>query len=239
MTNALSIALSAQTALRRQMEVVANNVANSSTPAFKGERMVFQQWLLKEPGQAPVSFVQDWGTARDVRRGPLTHTGNTLDVALDGEGYFGIQTQEGVRYTRNGRLTLDDTRQLVTADGNPVLAEGDAPIAIPAGASEIVISHDGTISTEAGPVGRIGIVQFEKESALLPAAGGTYVTDAPPQEAQNVKVLQGMVEESNVQPIVEITRMMEVSHRYNAAKEMADGEHERIKTAIDRLGRVV
>jgi flagellar basal-body rod protein FlgF len=237
MTNALSIALSAQTALRRQMEVVANNVANSSTPAFKGEHMVFQQWLLKEPGQAPVAFVQDWGTARDVRRGPLTRTGNTLDVALDGEGYFAVQTPEGVRYTRNGRFQLADG-QLVDAAGQPVLAPGEAPIAIPPEAKDIVVSHDGTISTEAGPVGRIGVLRFDKESDLLPAANGTYVTDAAAQEAENVKVMQGMVEDSNVQPIVEITRMMEVSHRYNAAKEMADGEHERIRTAIDRLGRV-
>jgi flagellar basal-body rod protein FlgF len=237
MTNALSIALSAQTALRRQMDVVANNVANSSTPAFKGERMVFQQWLLKEPGQKPVSFVHDWGTARDVRQGPLTRTGNTLDIAVEGEGYFAIQTPEGVRYTRNGRFQLADG-QLVTAAGHPVLDPGNAPIAIPPNANDIVVSQDGTISTEAGAIGRVGVVRFEKESALLPAADGTYVTDAPAREAENVKVLQGMVEESNVQPIVEITRMMEVSHRYNAAKEMADGEHERIKTAIDRLARV-
>jgi flagellar basal-body rod protein FlgF len=238
MSNALSIALSAQTALRRQMEVVANNVANSSTPAFKGERMVFRQWLLKDPGSAPLSFVHDWGTARDVRQGTLSRTGNRLDLALEGEGYFAIQTQEGVRYTRNGRLQLDANRQIVTASGHPILDDAGTPIAIPAGAVDISIAHDGTISTEAGVAGRVGVLRFEKESALLPASEGTYVTEAPALPAEATKVLQGMVEESNVQPIVEITRMMEVSNRYNSAKEMLDGEHERIKTAVDHLARV-
>lgn len=238
MSNALSIALSAQSALRRQMEVIANNVANSSTPAFKGERMVFRQWLLQEPGGAPLSFVHDWGTARDVRQGTLSRTGNTLDLALQGEGYFAIQTPEGVRYTRNGRFQLDPDRQLVTAAGHPVLDEAGAPIVIPPEAADISIAHDGTVDTEAGAVGRVGVLRFENENALLPAAGGTYVTAAPALPAEGTKVLQGMVEESNVQPIVEITRMMEVSNRYNFAKEMLDGENDRIKTAVDHLARV-
>src|SRR5690242_12630111 len=113
MSNALSIALSSQSALRRQMEVIANNIANSSTPAFKGEQMVFRQWLLKEPGSAPLSFVHDWGTARDMRQGTLSRTGNKLDLALQGDGYLAIQTPEGVRYTRNGRLQLDADHRLV------------------------------------------------------------------------------------------------------------------------------
>lgn len=238
MSNALSIALSAQTALRRQMEVIANNVANSSTPAFKGERMVFREWLLREGGAAPLAFVQDWGTARDLRQGPLSHTGNKLDLALQGEGYFAIETPEGVRYTRNGRLQLDPARQIVTSAGHPVLDEGGAPIVIPAEARDISVSRDGTVATEAGPVARIGVLRFENESALLPASDGTYVTDAPALPAEGTKVFQGMVEDSNVQPIVEITRMMQVAQRYNSAKEMVDGEDERIKTAIDRLARV-
>jgi flagellar basal-body rod protein FlgF len=238
MSNALSIALSAQTALRRQMEVVANNVANSSTPAFKGERMVFRQWLLQEPGSTPLSFVHDWGTARDVRQGTLSRTGNTLDLGLQGEGYFAIQTPEGTRYTRNGRLQLDASRQLVNASGSPVLDDGGTPITIPPEAVDISIAHDGTITTEAGVAGRVGVLRFEKESDLLPASDGTYVTEAPALPAENTKVLQGMVEESNVQPVVEITRMMEVSNRYNFAKEMLDGENDRIKTAVDHLARV-
>jgi flagellar basal-body rod protein FlgF len=237
MSNAISIALSAQAALRRQLDVVANNVANSSTPAFKGQRMVFSQWLLDDPKTAPISFVQDWGTARDTRQGGMTQTGNSLDLALEGEGYFAIQTPEGVRYTRNGRFQLDAGGQLVTASGYAVLGEGDAPIVLPANAGEIGVAHDGTVTTEEGAAGQIQVVAFERESALRAAADGTYVTDAPPLAAVATKVRQGMVEESNVQPILEMSRMMEVSHRYNAAKEMAETEHERIKTAIDKLAR--
>jgi flagellar basal-body rod protein FlgF len=238
MSNSISVALSSQQALRRQMDVVANNVANASTPAFKGQRMMFAEWLSRTGGTDKVSFVQDYGTRQDLRQGTLTQTGNTLDLALKGDGFLAVQTAEGVRYTRNGRLQLDEQRQLVTGAGEPVLAEGDQPLNIPPEAIDISIARDGTVSTEQGIAGRINVVRFAQDARLLPAAGGLYITDANPQPADGTLVVQGMVEESNVQSIIEITRMMELSNRYNAAKDMLDGEDDRLKNAIDKLSRV-
>ena len=237
MSNSISIALSAQAALRRQMEITANNVANSSTPAYKAQRMMFSEWVSKAPGVEPLSFVQDFGTARDTRQGPLTRTGNTFDLGIQGEGYFAVQTEGGVRYTRNGRLQLNAERQVVTGAGEPVLGEGQ-PLTIPAEAVNISIARDGTVTTEQGVAGRLAPVRFAAGAQLLPAANGLLVTDAPEEPAEGATVVQGVVEESNVQTVLEITRMMEVSNRYTAAQQMLDAEHERMKTAIEQLARV-
>src|SRR5215469_2049692 len=114
MQNATYIALSSQTALQRQMDVVANNLANLSTPAFKGEEMLFSQYLTRARGTGAMAFVEDAGTARDLRQGPITKTGNPLDLALQGPGYFSVDTPLGTRYTRAGHFQIDAQNQLVT-----------------------------------------------------------------------------------------------------------------------------
>jgi flagellar basal-body rod protein FlgF len=237
MSNTVSVALSSQMALRRQMDVIANNIANVSTPAFKGEKMLFSEFVERLGGEAPLSLVQDFGTARDTRQGSLTRTGNPFDVALEGDGYLAVQTESGVRYTRNGRLRLDANGQVVDALGDAVLGDGNAPILIPPDAQDVSIGRDGTISTAQGVAGKLGIQVFDKETDLVPAANGLYVTEAQPQPATNTLLLQGMIEESNVQPILEITHMMAVSRSYSFAKDMLDGEDSRIKNAIDHLGK--
>ena len=233
------IALSSQMALQRQMDVVANNVANASTPAYKGERVLFTEYLTRADATTRYSFVEDRGTARDTKQGPIARTGNPLDVALQGDGYLAVQTPLGTRYTRAGRFQLDPTGQIVTADGYPVLGDGNQPLAIPTDAGDVTIDADGTVRTQQqGAAGKFQVVRFDNDQDLKPAANGLYVTTAIGQPAPDTKVLQGMVEDSNVQPIVEITRMMAVSRTFAAAKEMADGEDDRLKNAIDRLGRV-
>jgi flagellar basal-body rod protein FlgF len=239
MSSATYVALSSQMALRRQLDVVANNVANASTPAFKGERLIFAEYLQPQPDRSSTSFVHDIGTERDARQGSLTQTGNSLDLGLQGNGYFNVQTPLGPRYTRNGRWQLDPQGQIVTAQGYPVVDNGGRPIQVPAQASEITITRDGTISTPQGAVGKLDVVQFAREDQLRPAANGLYVTDAPPTPAAaTTAVMQGMVEESNVQPIVEITRMMTLSRAFEFSKGMLDGESDRVRNAIDKLGKV-
>lgn len=230
------VALSSQMALQRQMDVLSNNVANASTPAFRGERLVFAEYLARASGNA--SMVQDFGVARDTRQGPLSRTGNSLDLALKGDGYFVVDTPTGPRETRNGRFQLDPQGQLVNAQGYTVLGEGGQPITVPTDATDVTISSSGTITTSAGEAGKIQVVRFERESDLVPAGDGLYVTEAQPQPDADTTVLQGMVEESNVQPIVEMTRLMQVARNFALSKEMADGEHDRLKNAIDKLSRV-
>jgi flagellar basal-body rod protein FlgF len=234
------VALSSQMALTRQLDVVANNLANASTPAFKGERMIFAEFVSqKATASSNVSFVQDLGTARDASQGPLAQTGNPLDLALQGDGYFKVQTPLGLRYTRNGRFQLDGTGQLVNAQGYALLGDGDSPITLPTGVHDITVTRDGTVSTLQGDTGHIQVVKFADERALSPASGGVYVTDAQPIPVTDTVVRQGMIEESNVQPILEMTRMMKISQNFSFAKDFGDGESTRATNAIDKLGKVV
>jgi flagellar basal-body rod protein FlgF len=233
------VALSSQMALTRQLDVVANNLANASTPAYKAERVLFAEFLNRQGGNGQkVSFVQDFGASRDAKQGALTNTGNKLDLALQGDGYLQVQTPLGVRYTRNGRFQLDSTGQIVNAQGYAVLGDGNAPVIVPTDAKDITVTRDGTVTTNLGEAGRIAVAAFADERALSPVSGGLYVTDAKPTKAEKTEVLQGMVEESNVQPIIEMTRMMQISRNFGFAKDLGDGESDRARNAIDKLGKV-
>ena len=243
MQNATYVALSSQVALQRQMDVVANNLANLSTPAFKGEEMLFSQYLVRPRGTPPLAFVQDVGTARDLRPGPLSKTGNPLDLALNGAGYFGVQTPLGTRYTRNGHFQLDAQGQIVTSQGYPVLSDGGQPIAVPPNAKDIAIGADGTISvsqdgtTSSSPVGKLQIVNFAQPQAVTPAANGLYLTDQAPDPAPRTTVQQGMIEEANVQPVVELTRMMAIARVSGSVKDFLDEESTRQRNTIDKLAK--
>ena len=234
METASYVALSSQMALTRQLDIVANNLANASTPAFKTERVLFAEFMAQSGGP---SYVQDFGTTRDVKQGALSRTGNPLDVALQGGGYFALQTPLGVRYTRNGRFQLDPNGQVVNAQGYALL-DGTSPLNLPTDAKDITITRDGAVFTEQGQAGQIQPVQFADERALTPVAGGLYVTDATPSPAKDATIQQGMVEESNVEPIVEMTRMLGIARNFGFAKDFGDGEADRARNAIDKLGKV-
>jgi flagellar basal-body rod protein FlgF len=233
-----SVALSGQLARDRQMDVLANNIANLSTTAFKGEQVLFAE-LLSNASGAPVRYVQDAGTVRDWSQGPLTRTGNSLDVALQGSGFLEVQTTQGIRYTRDGRMKLDSQGQLVTLDGNPVLGDSQSPIALPQGTTSITIGEDGSLTTPTGTAGKLTVVTFDKLQAVAAESNGLYTTEEAPNSAPDTKVVQGMLEESNVQPILEMTRLMATSRAVGMAKSFQDNESDRHKTAIDRLAKTV
>ena len=240
MENTSLIALSRQGALQRQMNVVANNIANMNTAGFKGEKMMFIEHLVKSAGGDRVSgdnlaFVRDIATARDTSEGPLERTGNPLDVALRGDGYFVIETKEGERYSRSGRFRLDEGGQLVTDRGDPVLSDGGQPFFFSPADKDISISRDGTVATENGQLGRIRVVEFENQQNLQATAGGLYQTEEQPLDVDSPDVVQGMLEGSNVEPIIELTRMIEVSRSYDAAKKFIDKEDERMQKVAREL----
>ena len=243
MQNATYIALSSQMALQHQMDVVANNLANLATPAFKGEAMVFSQYLVKPAGSSPLAFVQDIATVRDLRQGPLTQTGNPLDLALEGKGYSAIQSPLGVRYARNGHFQLDTQGQVVTNDGFPVLSDSGQPMIVPPNTKTITVAPDGTVSlssdgtTAQSIVGKLQVVDFPAPQAVTPSANGLWVTDQTPQPAA-AKVQQGKIEESNVQPVVELTRMLSVVRASQSVKNLLDEESQRQSAAIDKLAKV-
>lgn len=231
------IALSRQMVLRREMDIVANNIANANTPAYKGERMVFREYLAQANRGEKLSFVQDIGLARDFREGPMTKTDNPFDLAINGEGYFIIDTPLGERYTRHGRFQIDANGQLVTGQGYPVRGEA-GPINVPFDQGEINIASDGTLSTADGTFANLAIVTFEDQQALKRAANNLYIADEEePAPVEQPHVVQGMLEDSNVEPVLELTRMMTVMREYQSVGKFIQQEHDRQKKAIERLGR--
>jgi flagellar basal-body rod protein FlgF len=243
METATYVALSSQQVLQRQMDLLANNIANQSTTAFKGERMIFAQYLTTEPDGNPVSYVQDIGTLRDLSEGPLTTTGNPLDIALNGPGYFAVSTPSGIRYTRAGHLQLDAQGELVTMNGYQVQGATGQPIVLPQGAAGFTIGPDGTVATQQQGVqtnvGQIPVVDFAQPQALLAQAQGLYSTNQAPQPALNTTVLQKTTEGSNVQPILAMTQLLGASRSVGSSKNFVDAENTREKNAIDRLGKTV
>ena len=236
MENAGYIALSRQMALRQQMDVVANNLANLNTSAFKGERMLFSEYLSKTEDGKLLSFVQDLAVFRDLRQGAMTRSGNPLDLAINGDGYLKVETPGGERFTRRGSFTLDERGRIVTPEGHPLLNAGDAPITIPTDSETITITRDGTVSTEAGELGRIQLVSFENEQFLTRGENGLYdAGDERPETVRAPDIQQGMIETSNVQGVFEMTRLIETVRSYQSANKLTEAEHERQRRAIDHL----
>jgi flagellar basal-body rod protein FlgF len=237
MENTSYIALSRQMVLRREMDVIANNMANLNTPAYKGQAMLFVEYLETSESGEKMSFVQDISLVRNLTEGQMTSTENPLDLAISGDAYFEIETPVGPRYTRNGVFQLNADREIVTPDGLPVLGEGGGPITLPPNTSEITVTRDGTISTEQGPAGRLRLARFDDEQAMVKMSDGLYDPDGQDVlPAEDAEVVQGMIEGSNVQGIIELTRMIETSRQYAAAGKLVNDEHERLRRAIQSLG---
>lgn len=236
MENSLYVALSRQIALNENLSIIANNVANINTPGFRGQNLIFEEYVSDPRGlKEPLSLVLDYGQYQVTDPGPVSVTGGPLDAALEGPGFFGVQTPNGVQYTRAGNFTLTDTGTLVTARGFALAGSGGGDIIIPANATEISIDENGVISTDQGQVGQLSVFEFESDQVLIPEGNGLYSAPQPGAPAQNTRVKQGMLENSNVQGVVEMTRLIEVSREYQALQRMIQTEHDRQRAAVQRL----
>jgi len=234
MSGAALSSLQVQMTLSRKMNIIADNLANMSTPGFKAEMLAI---FPDSDGLAPSDkrYAVPLGIARDTREGNLSQTGNALDLAIQGRGFFVVQTPEGERYTRNGRFSLDAQGQLVNSNGLAVLGDSGAPITFPTEAGKLSVSPDGTISAATGEIATIGIVAFENERQLVRVSNGLFKADAPPKPAEKALVVQGSIEESNVQAVIQITEMMKVTRGYQSAQKIVQSEHERLRRAIQSL----
>ncbi len=238
MENSLYIGLSKQVVLRENMDIIAQNVANVNTPGYRGQNMVFSEYI-SDPRrmEEDMSLVLDYGQYQVTDPGSLKQTGAPLDVALVGNGFLGIQTPQGVQYTRAGNLTMDAEGVVRDARGLPVASQGGGEITIPQNAQEIRIDQKGVISTEQGIVGQLQIAEFNNYQTLDPQGNGLYATDEVAQEAEGTVVKQGFLEGSNVQAVVEMTRMIDVLREYQAVQNMMQSEHERLRSSTQRLAR--
>jgi len=245
MNNALYVGLSRQLTLKRQLDVIANNIANTDTAGFKVESLQLgkdvQQPQLQPGGGAaePITFVHDTALTRDYRQGPLRQTGGPFDLGLQGDGFLEVQTPTGNRLTRDGRLALNGQGQLVDNSGNPVLSTGGSPIQLDPTKSSPQIAHDGTISQDGQTIGKIGVFTVANRSALTSMGGGLYDPGLQaPTADQNTVVQQGMIESANVDAIQQMTRMIAVSRAYEQVTSMVDGVGTASDQSIQRLGRV-
>jgi len=248
MDNTLYVSLSRQAVLQRALDIAANNIANQDTVGFKVEELTTRTDPIAPPPSStnlsPVNYVLDTGVARDFGQGELSQTGNPLDVALEGPGFFTIQTPNGPRYTRDGRFTLDPQGQITDAKGEPVLSSSGAPMVVNPELGQILIAKDGTVSQSANgqatQLGKLGVVQFANLSALSKAGANQYAETSgqTPVPVTNAKVSQGFVEHSNVSPVKEVTSLIAISRAYDRIQDIMSSTLDLSSKAIDSLGQL-
>jgi flagellar basal-body rod protein FlgF len=230
--------LQVQMVLTRQMDMLADNLANVATPGFKNEMLAVSARRIRLPGGSEL-IGQPMTLERNMDEGSFTQTGNPLDLAIKGSGFFVVQTPLGDRYTRNGHFQIDNQGQLVSPAGYPVLSEGGQPITFQPTDSDIAIGQDGTVSVKRNGTqvnaGTIGVVTFAEPAKLQRVSGSLFRATDRPEPAQDAHIIQGMVEESNVQSVVEITRMLDINRRFQAAQQIIDAETQRSQKAMQVL----
>ena len=252
MENALLVGLSRQMTLERQMDVVANNVANVNTNGYKADKSLFQEYLKSGAHEdnfvgrdRAVSYVQDFGTFKDLSQGPSEQTKNPLDVAIDGGGFLVVQTPAGERYTRDGGLQINNQGQLVTQSGNPVLGTS-GPIVFQPTDHDISIAADGNITVLEGVNridsvrGKLRVVNFADAQKLVKEGSNLYSagpgTAAQPDIVSTVR--QGFIEKSNVNSVTEMSRMIEITRTYTQISALLQQQSDLHKSAIEKLADV-
>jgi flagellar basal-body rod protein FlgF len=252
MENALLVGLSRQMALSHQLDIVANNIANLDTTGFKADNAAFSEFLMpgardKEfPGKDQrIAFVQDRASWTDFSQGTVQQTGNPLDVAIDGKGFLVVQTPRGQRYTRNGALEINATGQLVTSEGDQVLGTG-GPITFQPTDHGVTISPNGIITVRDGtgtadaPRGQLQIVSFDSPQQLQKDSGSTFMAPDgvnPGQRPRNTRVVQGAIEKSNVNAVMEMTRMIEITRSYTDVAAILQQQGDMRRNSLQQLAQ--
>jgi flagellar basal-body rod protein FlgF len=251
MENTLLIGLSRQMILERQLDVIANNVANVNTAGFKADGSLFEEFLKSGAHEdnfvgsdRQVSYVQDRGTYRDLTQGAAEQTKNPLDVAIDGSGYLVVQTAGGERYTRDGGLQLNSQGQLVTVAGDPVLGTS-GPIVFQPTDHDINVAEDGTITVLEGSArtdslrGKLRLVSFADAQKILKEGSNLYSAGEGAVQADTKSMVrQGFIEKSNVSAVGEMSRMIEVTRAYTQISTLLQQESDLHKSAIEKLAEV-
>ena len=241
MENAQLISLSRQIALQRQMDVVANNMANINTTGFKSENMLFEDYMMPkardnnfEGSDQDLHYTEDWSTIHDMTTGSIEQTGNPTDIAISGNGFLTVQTAAGPRYTRNGSLQIDSGGTLVDLSGNPVLGES-GPIKFDSADTDISISENGSISTSQGSKGKLAVVEFADPQSLA-REGNNYYSGPAGQPATQTKIVQGSIERSNVSGVTTMADMIRVERAYQTLSNIMQRQDDLRNTAIQKLG---
>ena len=250
MDNTLYVGVSRQMILQRELDVAANNVANVDTTGFKVESLMTSPDPETPPTRrgnfGPIQYAIDHGMARDFSEGKLTQTGAPLDLAINGQAFFTISTAGGDRYTKDGRFTVDPQGQIVTQAGDVVQTESGGPIILNPQGGKPLIAADGTVSQSIPGqanetiLGKIAVVRFDSLASLSKQSNGLYANTASssPQPAPDAYIQQGMLEGSNVQPIVQITDLIRITRAYESISNLISTTSDLSNQSIQRLGAV-
>lgn len=243
MESTTPVSLSLTSVLKRELDLTANNIANANTVGFKGERISFDSYLVKS-GQSETSFVIDNGSFLDDRQGSVSYTGNTLDLALQGPGWFSYRTPEGqTSYGRNGQFHVDALGNLVTLGGDKVLDDGGGEITFPPDTADVAkISADGTISAgDAGTIAKIGVYTLPNLQSFERIGAGRFVVPENQTDVafldESTRVLQGALEGSNVQPVLEMTRLIDIQRAYERSTKLMESADELRRKTLQQIGR--
>lgn len=243
MENAQLVGLSRQLTLQRELDLIANNVANVDTAGFKAQSLLLKEQKMAPAAEIdfrrpdrPVSFVLDDGNSYDMNPGQMMVTGNDLDVAIDGKGWFAVQTAQGERYTRNGSFAIGPNGILQTRNGDPVLTDA-GPLTLQPNEARLSIAADGTISTTQGVRGKLRVVDFAAAGDLK-KVGETLFSGNNPQPATLPRLAQGQIEKSNVRAVEQISRLIEVGRSYQAVATWMSTVDDLRRNAIEKLAQV-
>jgi flagellar basal-body rod protein FlgF len=228
--------LNRQSGLLREMAVVANNIANSATAGFRREGVVFSEFVAAMDQDPSLSMAHASGRHVDLTQATLAATGGSFDFAIQGDGFFLVETPQGERLTRAGSFTPSAEGELVTPDGYRLLDAGGAPVFVPPDARGVALAQDGTLSANGQPIAQIGLWQPADRMALRHQSG-TLFDGGDLEPVDDGIILQGMLEDSNVQPVSEIARMIEVQRAYELGQKFLDAEDDRVRGVIQALGR--
>jgi flagellar basal-body rod protein FlgF len=243
MDNAIYVGLSRQMMLRRELDVIANNIANADTSGFKVEDTLTKTEAKAAPRTRQsdaINFVIDDGVARDFGQGDLSQTSSPLDLAIEGQGFFTVNTPAGPRYTRDGRFTLDTTGRLTTQAGAPVAGAGGGEIVVDPLLGPVAIAKDGTVSQGINIIGKVEVSRFDDLSSLRKDGDNLFrnVSNQTAQPAPDARVHQGMLEGSNVKTIEQVTRLIEVNRAYDSISKMMADTSDLSRRSIERIGKL-
>ena len=230
--------ISRQSGLMKEMQSVANNIANAATTGYREEGVIFSEFVRQLEGSHD-SLSMAYGNVRNTNflQGGMDQTGGDFDLALEGDGFFMIETPGGNRLTRAGVFFPNEVGELVNPDGHRLLDLGEAPIFIPPDAQSITVGQDGTLSVNGVQQTQIGLFMPEDSNQMMREDGVRFRVEGNVVEAENVNVLQGFLEAANVDPVSQITRMIEVQRSYEMGQAFMDKEEERLRGLMETLGR--
>jgi flagellar basal-body rod protein FlgF len=237
MQSSLYVALSAQVALQDRLDTLAQNVANGNTAGYRGTEIKFDS-ILSDLGADPVAFANSSSQVTRLTTGPLVKTGNSLDVAIKGDGWLSFSSPQGPVYTRDGRMQMTATGALVTLSGAPVLDAGGGPIQLDPAGGKPEIGPDGSVSQGGKPMAGIGLFSIPGNAQLTRVQGGfaSNVAGTAVTDYSKNGVLQGFVEQSNVSPLSEITRLVYVQRAFEGVSAAIQSAEASFKNAIQTLG---